>query len=202
MTWVLSSKNIPHRVKRALMQYLFFRLNQFYVQDNKLASIFVEEAHHVFTDKSWEDFLSEDVPRVRKKNVHYIFATQTPVSFINSACGHIIATNYATFIALANNGLDDAAWQAYRAFGLTDSEIAMINQMPKFKRLALIKQRSKPGANSEIVHVGAGVLGNVLPILQGGLHRFNTLSAVLAKNDDAPLEVIIEKYTQALQCEH
>lgn len=202
MTWLLSDTVMPEAFKEAFFSYLFYRLNQFYAADTKLTTVLVEEAHQVFKSAYWQQFLVSDIPRVRKKNVQYFFSTQMPESLLDTAVGTTLATNYATFMALANNGLtqNPKTVDAYKAFGLTDSEINIINAMPVNKHYALIKSKASD-VHSEVVSTHAS-LGEAFSVLQGGKHRAKVFSEVVkTAPSGADIQQVIKRFNHALKKE-
>jgi type IV secretory pathway VirB4 component len=142
-----------------------------------------------------------DVPRARKKNVHYIFASQVPQSLYDTVCGKVLAGNYSTFIALANNDCDDDARRAYAAFGLQSHEIDIISALPKRRHLALIKHKAKDDHNSELVSFHAEAMGDVFPILQGGRKRYSVMRSVKAQLvNTGSLADLLTTFKEKYQC--
>ena len=95
--------------------------------DGRLSLLILDEAWLFLKNETFSDKIAEWLKVLRKKNVFVVFATQDVADVVNSPLKTTITQQCLTKIYLADpSALTNAMIPVYRAFGLTDTEIAFI----------------------------------------------------------------------------
>ncbi len=143
-------------VRATVMMYIMHRLKL--SMDGTLMSIYMDEGWQYLDDPWWKAKLQEFFGSFRSKNVHIIFATQSPETVSKSPLNGVIINNIATSIFFGNT---TAKAEDYTAFGLTQEEFLAIKNVPVDKRLFLVKQKEM----SSLCTLNLNCMPELLPIL-------------------------------------
>ncbi len=116
--------------------YLVHRMRQ--SLDGRLTSFILAEAWQLFASPFWEKCLKEWLPKIRKKNGHFIFDTQSPKTILDSPIKHIVLDNLATLIVFPNPLADRETYRHH--LKLTEPQYQAIKETNPSSRLFLYKQ--------------------------------------------------------------
>lgn len=124
--------DIP-KIINPLSMYLMFYIETQRLTEGKPTYVITDEAHAFFSNKYFTPILKRQLLTSRKKNCHYIFATQSGNHILNSDIRDSILDQCFTKIALPNRDVHTKDWQnIYQAFGFNETEInAIKNAIPK-----------------------------------------------------------------------
>ena len=124
--------DIP-KIVNPLSMYLMYYIETQRLTEGKPTYVITDEAHAFFSNKYFTPILKRQLLTSRKKNCHYIFATQSGNHILYSDIRDSILDQCFTKIALPNRDVHTEDWQKiYKAFGFNTTEInAIKNAQPK-----------------------------------------------------------------------
>lgn len=118
--------DIP-KIVNPLSMYLMYYIETQRLTEGKPTYVITDEAHAFFSNKYFTPILKRQLLTSRKKNCHYIFATQSGNHILNSDIRDSILDQCFTKIALPNRDVHTEDWQKiYKAFGFNSTEINAI----------------------------------------------------------------------------
>jgi len=168
----------PHLISTPVYMYLVHRISE--CLDGRLTSIFVEESWQVFASPYWRKDLSEKLPTIRKKNGHFIFATQSPKTVATSAISHVVLDNLATLILFPNAMADRETY--IERLQLTESQFQFIKETPAESRIFLYKQ----GNDALLCKLDLSEMPEFIRILSGNTKSVQLLDALMIEVGDNP----------------
>ena len=132
-------KNKP-KVVSPITMYLSHYIETQRLQSGNLTMILVDEAKAFFMNKFFAPYFEEQLLTSRKKNCHYVFATQSAEHVLDSPIKTTILEQCFTKILTSNSDMNEKLRAIYEQFNLNEAEINTIrNSEPK--REYFIKNR-------------------------------------------------------------
>ena len=116
------------KVVSPLVMYLTNYIETQKLQKGYPTFILVDEAHAFFRNPYFAPYLDRQLLTSRKKNCHYIFATQSGTHILESPISSSIIDQCFTKILLPNRDITSDWLDIYKRFGLNDAEINAIRQ--------------------------------------------------------------------------
>ena len=116
------------KVVSPLVMYLTNYIETQKLQKGYPTFVLVDEAHAFFRNPYFAPYLDRQLLTSRKKNCHYIFATQSGTHILESPISSSIIDQCFTKILLPNRDVTSDWLEIYKKFGLNDAEIDAIRQ--------------------------------------------------------------------------
>jgi type IV secretion system protein VirB4 len=140
----------------------------------------MDEFKQILSAPYWVKAINTEIPTMRKKNAHFIFATQTPDSIIDSpVCAEVI-NNSATQVFIPNSSANENLYKNH--LKLNDSEFDFVKSTPVSSRLMLIKQ----GTTSMICRLDLSDLSDEVRVLSGNIKTAQILDKVIEEKGENP----------------
>lgn len=162
MTYLLEDASVRLPVNQYLLHLVKHSL------DGSPTIIPIDEGWAHLKDPYFAQNLEDDLKTIRKKNGMIIFTTQDPDDAAGSGILRTVIQQTATNIFLPNNRANE---QTYKAFGLTDHEVALIKQLNPEERTFLIKH----GNDSVIAKLDLTGMEEVISILSASEQNLRKL---------------------------
>lgn len=132
-------KNSP-KVVNPITMYLSHYIESQRLQSGNLTMVLVDEARTFFMNKFFAPYFEQQLLTSRKKNCHYVFATQSAEHVLDSPIKTTILEQCFTKILTSNSDLNDKLREIYDLLNLNETEINTVrNAEPK--REYFIKNR-------------------------------------------------------------
>ncbi|NNM58283.1 MAG: hypothetical protein HKM04_00495 [Legionellales bacterium] len=139
MTYFIEKE--PAYIRTAVAMYLLHRLELIMNTHAELLSIYMDEAWKFLSDPYWQGVMADFFAKIRSKNAHFIFATQTPETILESKIHPVIMANTATMVLFTNNSAVEETYK--NGLHLTQQEFEAIKDTEESRRLFLVKQRNE-----------------------------------------------------------
>lgn len=172
------------------IMYLLFRTEDM-IDGRRFMYVF-DEFWKILNDAQLEYFVKDKLKTMRKENGICLFSTQEPDDALRSNIGKTIAQQLATLIFLENPRAD--ADDYIEGFKLTQSEFAVIKEIPSGSRRFLIKQ----GEQAAVASLNLAGFDDALLILSGTPDNADICEEVIAEVGDNP-DVWVPLYLQRVR---
>lgn len=149
------------KVINPITMYLSHYIETQRLQSGNLTMVLVDEARTFFMNKFFAPYFEHQLLTSRKKNCHYVFATQSAEHVLESPIKTTIIEQCFTKILTSNSDMTDKLLEIYRLFNLNSTEINMI-RIAEPKEEYFIKNRlgsslfSLHATELDLAFVGAG----------------------------------------------
>lgn len=168
VTWLMGE--VSPSIATPVYHYLVHRMKE--SLDGRLTTFNIEEAFRVFKNPFWVEILKDWLPTIRKKNGHFVFATQSPESMLDSALSVVLKTNVPAGIYFPNPKADETIYREH--LKLSKEEYRFILTASEQSRLFLYKQRTE----SIICKLDLSDMQDLVRVLSGNEQSNNLADAI------------------------